>query len=79
MLEQKLNVKSDNHFGDVDFDVPEILKYNPDNVSKSVTEETINLDNDNDGAEDIFSNVMGIVSSPDRTNSVDLKKESYSS
>ena len=74
-LEQKLNIKSDNHLDSIDFEVPEMLKYNPDNVSKSVNEESIKLDTDDVDSKDIFSNVMGIVSIPDRINSVDLKKE----
>ena len=32
---------------------------------------------EDEGGTDIFNKVMGIVSSPTRTNSVELKKETY--
>ena len=76
-LEQKLNIKSDNHLEGIDFEVPEMLKYNPDKVSKTITEDSVVFENDDSNSKNIFSDVLGIVSSPDRTNSVDLKKESY--
>lgn len=76
-LEKKLNIKTENHLDAIDFDVPDMLKYNPDKINKPITEEHILLENDSSDDKDIFSSVIGIVSSPERTNSVELKKELY--
>lgn len=72
-----LKIKSMNHMDKLkeNFEMPDSLKYNPEKENKPVTEEKIIFDDE--GGADIFSDVMGIVSSPDRTNSVELKKESY--
>ena len=78
VLENKLNIKSENHLDKIDFEVPDMLKYNPNKISKPINEAQIILENDdNSDNNDIFSSVMGIVSSPTRTNSVELKKELY--
>ena len=74
-LEKKLNIKTENYLENIDFEVPEQLKYNPNKINKPITEEQIIFENDDNP--DIFSAVMGIVSSPTRTNSVELKKELY--
>ena len=77
-LENKLNIKSENHSDNIDFEIPSMLKYNPNKISKPITEEPIILEKDNSSNNnDIFSAVIGIVSSPTRTNSVELKKELY--
>ena len=74
---QFLNSQSKNHLNKLkkDFEVPEILKYDSKKENKSITEENILFEDE--GGTDIFSNVIGIVSSPNRTNSVELKKETY--
>ena len=78
ILEKKLNIKGENHLDNIDFEVPDMLKYNPNKISKPINEEPIILENDdNSDNKDIFRPVMGIVSSPTRTNSVELKKELY--
>ena len=76
-LEKKLNIKTKNHFDNIDFEVPEMLKYNSTKESKPITKEPIILENDNPNGKDIFSDVIGIVNSPVRTNSVELKKSTY--
>ena len=77
-LEKKLNIKNENHLDNIDFEVPDMLKYNPNKISKPINEKPIILENDdNSDNKDIFRPVMGIVSSPTRTNSVELKKELY--
>lgn len=76
-LEKKLNIKTENHLDSIDFDIPGMLKYNPDKINKPITEEHVQLENDSSDDKDIFTSVMGIVSSPERTNSVELKKELY--
>lgn len=58
-----------------DFEVPEILKYNPEKENKPITEENILFEYE--GCKDVFTPVLGIVSSPTRTNSVKLKKERW--
>lgn len=74
---QFLNSQSKNHLDKLkeDFEVPEMLNYDPKKENKPITEENIIFEDE--GGMDIFSNVMGFVSSPTRTNSVELKKESY--
>lgn len=58
-----------------DFKIPDVLKYDSKKENKPITEEKIIFDDE--GGTDIFSDVIGIVSSPERTNSVELKKETY--
>lgn len=72
-----LNINSINHLDKIkeNFEIPETLKYNPQKEDKPITEEKIIFEDE--GGKDIFSDVMGIVSSPTRTNSVELKKEAY--
>lgn len=72
-----LNSQSKNHLDKLkeDFEVPEMLNYDPKKENKPITEENIIFEDE--GGMDIFSKVMGFVSSPTRTNSVELKKESY--
>jgi len=53
-----------------------MLKYNPEKENKPITENKIIFE-DESGI-DIFKNVIGIVSSPTKTNSVKMKKEAYS-
>lgn len=74
---QFLNTNSKNHLDKLkeDFEVPEMLLYNPKKENKPITEEQIILEDE--GGTDIFSDVLGIVSSPTITNSVELKKETY--
>ena len=74
---QFLNSQSKNHLDKLkeDFEVPEILKYDPKKENKPITEENIIFEDE--GCMDIFTKVMGFVFSPTRTNSVELKKESY--
>ena len=55
-----------------DFKIPDVLKYDSKKENKPITEEKIIFDDE--GGTDIFSDVIGIVSSPERTNSVELKK-----
>ena len=76
-LENKLNIKTKNHFEDIDFEIPPMLKYNPSKVTKPVSEKLVILENDNPEGDDIFTDIMGIVRSPKPTNSVELKKELY--
>lgn len=76
-LEKKLAINVENKLDTIDFEVPDMLKYNPKKESKPITEEPIVLENDNPKGKDIFNEVRGIVSSPNRTNSVELKKETY--
>ena len=77
-LEKKLNIKSENHLDNIDFEVPSMLKYNPNKICKPITEEPIILEKDDSpNNKDIFDDVMGIVSSPTRSNSVELKKQLY--
>jgi len=74
---QFLNSQPQNHLNKLkeNFEVPEMLKYNPEKENKPLTEENIIFEDE--GGTDIFSNVMGIVTSPTRTDSVELKKETY--
>lgn len=74
---QFLNSQSHNHLNKLkkDFEVPEMLKYDPKKENKPITEEDIVFEDE--GGTDIFNKVMGIVSSSTRTNSVELKKETY--
>lgn len=74
---QFLNSQSKNHLSKIkeDFEVPEMLEYDPEKENKPLTEENIIFEDE--GGTDIFSSVMGIVSSPTRTDSVELKKETY--
>lgn len=73
-LEKKLNIKSENHIDNIDFEIPDMLKYNPNKINKPINEEQVTLENEN-VSNDMFTTVMGIVSSPTRTNSVELKKK----
>ena len=70
-----LNMNSKNHLAKLkeDFIVPEMLQYNPEKENKPITEKQIILEDE--GGTDIFSDVLGIVSSPTPTDSVELKKE----
>ena len=72
-----LRIKTSNHMDKLrkDFVMPKKLKYNPLKENKPVTEEKIIFEDE--GGTDIFSDVLGIVSSPEQTDSVELKKESY--
>ena len=78
-LEKKLNINIENKLDAIDFEIPDMLKYNPEKESKPITDELVLLENDKPDGEDIFTEVMGIVSSPHKTNSVELKKETYNS
>ena len=58
ILEKKLNIKSENHLDNIDFEVPDMLKYNPNKISKPINEEPIILENDdNSDNKDIFTAV----------------------
>ena len=72
-----LNHDTKNHLDKIknDFKIPDVLKYDSKKENKPITEEKIIFDDE--GGTDIFSDVIGIVSSPERTNSVELKKETY--
>ena len=72
-----LNIKSRNHMDKLkqNFEMPNKLKYNPQKENKPVTKKQVIFEDE--GGADIFSEVIGIVSSPNQTNSVELKKESY--
>lgn len=72
-----LNQDTKNHLDKIknDFNIPDVLKYDSKKENKPITKEKIIFE-DESGA-DIFSDIIGIVSSPERTNSVKLKKETY--
>lgn len=72
-----LNHDTKNHLDKIknDFKIPDELKYDSKKENKPITKEKIIFE-DESGA-DIFSDIIGIVSSPERTNSVKLKKETY--
>lgn len=72
-----LNHDTKNHLDKIknDFNIPDVLKYDSKKENKPITKEKIIFE-DESGA-DIFSDIIGIVSSPERTNSVKLKKETY--
>lgn len=71
-------IKSKNHLEKIkeNFEVPEMLKYDNNKENKPITENKIEFEDE--GGKDIFTDVLGIVSSPTRTNSIELKKENYS-
>lgn len=76
-INSKLNIENKNHLDKIkeNFEVPEMLKYDSNKENKPITENKIVFEDE--GGKDIFSDVLGIVSSPTRTNSVELKKETY--
>jgi hypothetical protein len=72
-----LNHETKDHLEKIknDFKIPDVLKYNPKKENKPITEEKIIFEDE--GGTDIFTDIIGIVSSPERTNSVELKRETY--
>ena len=72
-----LNHETKDHLEKIknDFKIPNVLKYDSKKENKPITEEKIIFEDE--GGTDIFSDVIGIVSSSERTNSVELKKETY--
>ncbi|MBR0473354.1 MAG: hypothetical protein IJI98_11755 [Methanosphaera sp.] len=76
-LIELLNHDTKNHLDKIknDFNIPDVLKYDSKKENKPITNEKIIFE-DERGA-DIFSDIIGIVSSPEKTNSVKLKKETY--
>ncbi len=59
------------------FEIPDMLKIDLNKEDKPITEEKFDLEMDNPDGEDIFEDIIGIVHSPTKTDSVALKKETY--
>ena len=72
-----LNHDTKNHLDKIknDFKIPDELKYDSKKENKPITKEKIIFEDE--GSTNIFTDIIGIVSSPERTNSVKLKKETY--